>query len=169
MRSCLAVSLKCCVVFAGFLCSTEKYGKIIFHFPVWKKNLWSFSMEKEIIIHIWSSDIQLHNTLFQGWYNFTYIVLNIIVPVFDLGRSSRNVWKFISELRRKPVFVWCGRWLLCLLLPIYKSPKKTFVSVNSSPVPWFVHSWKSLFTYGSFLIIMLWIPAKPQTNIPLCR
>jgi len=56
-------------------------------------------------------------------------VLNIIVPVFDLGRSSRNVWKFISELRRKPVFVWCGRWLLCLLLPIYKSPKKTFVSV----------------------------------------
>jgi len=49
----------------------------------------------------------------HDWYNFTYIVLNIIEPVFDLGRSMKMLglkkvrkkpWKSLemSKLRRSP-------------------------------------------------------------------
>jgi len=48
-------------------------------------------MEKENNFPDSSFDMRNPQYFIQDYYNFTYIVANIIVPVFDLRRSFGNV------------------------------------------------------------------------------
>jgi len=80
--------------------TTEKFG----HFPAWKsreKNFFGLLVwKKKIIIQTWSFDIHFHNISFKT-DNFAFIVLTIIVPVFNLAMdmSFRKVqaWKMAGK------------------------------------------------------------------------
>jgi len=80
------------------------------HFPP-RKSLEKFFdlvvWKKKIIFQIRSFDMQFHNILIKMDNNFTFIMLTIIVPVFDLGMwfgkvKSGNIY---SKLRRNPVYL----------------------------------------------------------------
>ena len=92
--------------FPGFLRSLEKNGKILLKCQFGKK---LFFQTRSFLMHF-------HNILFKI-DNFTFIVLTVIVPVFDLGMSfgKVKVWRkagkrsgnLYSKLRRNPAFRFC--------------------------------------------------------------
>ena len=79
------------IVEAGYLRSLEKCGKHFGCFPVWKNNFYGLLVwKKKLIFQTRSFDMHFHNISFQI-DNFTFIVLTIIVPVFDQGMSFGKV------------------------------------------------------------------------------
>jgi len=92
--------------FTALLRSLERCGNFFYHFPVWKsqeKYLFCLSVWKKKIFRI---DLLTYIFIifYSRWYNFSYIVLNIIVLVCDLGRSCRNIRSEKSpEVSRKAV------------------------------------------------------------------
>ena len=81
-------------MFIGFLHSLESMVKILVVLQsgkVWRKFIWSVTMEKEnnfpnlIVWHTFSC------YFIRDRCDFTYIMLIITVPVFNLGRSHRNI------------------------------------------------------------------------------